>query len=161
MRIHAREVHVVGVLTVLPEIDDFIRSAFVFFIPRDSHVADDGDPAHQYTAKILSSQGKQDGLYWQVPEGQPISPLGKMEDFVKDALSSSADSPVIDGYSFRILTAQGGKAKGGAKDYLANGKLTGGFAVIATPVKYHDSGIMTFIINREGVVYQKELGQNT
>jgi hypothetical protein len=121
----------------------------------------DGNPPHQYTTKILSSPGKQDGLYWQVAEGQPLSPLGKMEDFAKDALSSPAESPVIDGYSFRILTSQGDKAKGGAKDYLANGKLTGGFAVIATPVKYHDSGITTFIINREGVVYQKDLGQNT
>ncbi len=68
---------------------------------------------------------------------------------------------MFDGYHFRILTAQGDKAKGGAKSYLASGKLTGGFAVIASPVKYRNSGIMTFILSREGVVYEKDLGPNT
>jgi Protein of unknown function (DUF2950) len=122
----------------------------------------DGNPAHQYTTKILSSAGKQDGLHWEVPEGQDASPLGRLSDLPKGSVSStSSESPVIDGYTFRILTAQGDKAKGGAKSYLVNGKLTGGFAVIAVPVKYRDSGIATFIISREGVVYQKDLGANT
>ena len=122
----------------------------------------DGNPAHQYTTKILSTAGKQDGLHWEVPETEVPSPLGHLKDFPKGTVTSTTpDSPVFDGYTFRILTAQGDKAKGGAKSYLVNGKLTGGFAVIAFPVKYRDSGIATFIISREGVVYQKDLGSNT
>jgi hypothetical protein len=125
--------------------------------------AHDGNAAHQYTSLIISTAGKQDGLYWDVPDGQVSSPLGDVSDFAKSALSSagSTDETVFDGYSFRILSAQGDKAKGGAKNYVVNGKMTGGFAVLASPVKYKNSGIMTFIINREGVVYQKDLGQNT
>lgn len=122
--------------------------------------ARDGSPAHEYTSIILSNPGKQDGLYWQ---GQASSPLGKLDDFAKSELSSATPiSPlVIDGYNFRILTAQGDKAKGGAKSYLMNGKLTKGFAVIASPVAYRDSGVMTFILSREGVVYERDLGPNT
>ncbi len=126
--------------------------------------AHDGKPAHQYTSMIISSPGKQDGLYWDVPEGQLSSPLGKLNDFVsKNGMSSLASSgpQVFDGYSFRILTAQGDKAKGGKKSYVVNGKMAGGFAVIASPVKYRDSGIKTFILSREGVVCEKDLGPNT
>jgi hypothetical protein len=120
----------------------------------------DGSPAHEYTSMIISSPGKQDGLYWQ---GQDSSPLGKLDDFASSELSSATSTapPVIDGYSFRILTAQGDKAKGGARSYLVNGKMTNGFAVIASPVTYRDSGVMTFILSREGVVYEKDLGPNT
>jgi Protein of unknown function (DUF2950) len=122
--------------------------------PHDDH------PAHQYTALIISGPGKQDGLYWDVPEGQGFSPLGKLNDFAK-ATSITPSETAFDGYSFRILSAQGDKAKGGVKAYVTNGKMTGGFAVIASPVKYQDSGIMTFILSREGTVYQKDLGPNT
>jgi hypothetical protein len=73
----------------------------------------------------------------------------------------SGEGPVFDGYAFRILSAQGDEARGGSKSYITNGRMTGGFAVIATPVKYQDSGIMTFIVSREGVVYQKDLGTQT
>lgn len=122
----------------------------------------DGNPPHQYTTKIMSSPGKQDGLHWHAPEDQVSSPLGRLSDFPKDSVSSTApaDQPVFDGYSFRILTAQGDKAKGGAKNYIVNGRLTG-FAVIGAPVKYRETGIKTFIISREGVVYEKDLGPNT
>jgi hypothetical protein len=102
----------------------------------------DGDPAGLYTTKIFSTPGKQDGLYWPVPEGEPASPLGRVETFAKDALSTPNESPFIDGYSFRILTTQAGPAKGGAKQYIVDGKMTGGFAVIASPVRYGDSGVM-------------------
>jgi hypothetical protein len=113
--------------------------------PHDDH------PAHQYTSLIISSPEKQDGLYWDVPEGQGSSPLGNVNDFAK-AMSITSTETTFDGYSFRILSMQGDQA---------NGKLTGGFAVIASPVKYQDSGIMTFILSREGTVYQKDLGPNT
>jgi hypothetical protein len=118
--------------------------------------------SHEYTQLILSSPGKQDGLHWEVPQDQPASPLGRLGDFTKLAISTSGNgAPVFDGYSFRILTAQSDKAKGGSRNYMADGKMTGGFAVIAAPVKYQDSGIMTFIVSREGVVYQKDLGPQT
>jgi Protein of unknown function (DUF2950) len=123
----------------------------------------DGAPAHQYTTVIISSPGKQDGLYWEAPAGKPSSPLGNLNEFAKTALSTStpADPLVIDGYSFRVLTAQGDKAKGGAKNYVVGGKQTAGFAVIASPVKYRDSGVATFIMSREGVVFEKDLGPST
>jgi Protein of unknown function (DUF2950) len=124
--------------------------------------AHDGNPARQYTVTLISSPGKQDGLYWEVVDDQDSSPLGRLNDFAKDAVTSTpSDTAVFDGYHFRILTAQGDKAKGGSKNYSANGKMTGGFAVIASPVKYRDSGIMTFIMSREGVVYEKDLGADS
>lgn len=122
----------------------------------------DGNPRHQYTTKILSTPGTQDGLYWRVPADQPSSPLGRLEQFAPAVTSTSpAAAPEFDGYSFRILTAQGAAAKGGAKNYLAGGKLTRGFAVLATPIRYGESGVMTFMISREGVVYESDLGPDT
>jgi Protein of unknown function (DUF2950) len=125
--------------------------------------AHDGSPAHQYAGKILSTPGKRDGLYWEASTGQPLSPLGQSagHDRYAFAVTQPGGSPTLDGYSFRILTAQGDQAEGGDKNYVANGKMSGGFAVLATPVTYGDSGIMTFILSREGVVYQKDLGKNT
>jgi hypothetical protein len=121
----------------------------------------DGNPKGLYTTKIFSTPGKQDGLYWEVPEGQESSPLGRVNLFAKDALLTPNESPTIDGYSFRILTAQGSKAAGGAKQYIVKGKMTEGFAVIATPVKYRDSGIMTFVVSKQGIVFQKDLSVDT
>jgi hypothetical protein len=120
----------------------------------------DDNSAHGYTLLIISSSGKQDGLYSDVPGAQGFSPLGKLKDFVK-ATSITPSEAAFDGYSFRILSAQGDQARGGAKSFVVNGKMTGEFAVIASPVKYQDSGIMTFILSREGTVYQKDLGPNT
>jgi hypothetical protein len=123
--------------------------------------AHDGNPKGVYTTKIFGSAGKQDGLYWQVAAGEELSPLGKVEDFAKDALLTANQAPVIDGYSLRILSAQGSEAAGGAKQYIVNGKMTGGFAVIATPVDYRVSGVMTFMISQQGVVFQADLGAET
>lgn len=121
----------------------------------------DGNPAGLYTTKILSTAGKQDGLYWKVPEDKELSPLGRVNEFAADALLTPNAPLVIDGYTFRILTARGSAAQGGAKSYIINGKLMGGFAAIASPAKYGESGIMTFIINQEGDVYQRDLGEQT
>jgi len=123
----------------------------------------DGEKVKQYAQKLISDEGKQDGLYWPVSAGQAPSPLEDVRDFAKAAgyTSAGAKPQPFDGYYFRILTKQGDKAKGGARDYIVNGKMTGGFAVLAYPVEYRKSGIMTFIVGKDGVVYQKDLGENT
>jgi hypothetical protein len=113
----------------------------------------------QYAKRIVSSPGTKDGLYWNELKGEASSPLGRLPDFPKYV--TAGDPQLLDGYFFRILTAQGNAAKGGRHNYLAEGRMTGGFAVIASPAKYADSGIMTFILNRNGVVYQKDLGERT
>lgn len=123
----------------------------------------DGDPVKQYAQRIVSDDGKQDGLYWPVSTGQAPSPLEDVHNFAKAAGYTNAGSKPqpFNGYYFRILTKQGDKAEGGAKDYILNGKMTGGFAFLAYPMEYRNSGIMTFIVGPNGVVYQKDLGENT
>jgi hypothetical protein len=117
----------------------------------------------QYTQKFISDEGKQNGLYWSVPDGQAPSPLDQVRDFAKAAgYTNAGDKPQpFNGYYFRILTKQGDKAKGGAKNYIVNGKMTDGFAVLAYPAEYRNSGIMTFLVGMNGVVYQKDLGEKT
>jgi Protein of unknown function (DUF2950) len=117
----------------------------------------------QYALKFISDPGKQNGLYWESPEGQPKSPLGPMVALAtNEGYSAKPSSPApFHGYYFRILTSQGSHAPGGAKDYVVNGKLTGGFAFVAYPAEYDDSGVMTFIINQDGLLFQKDLGKTT
>ena len=119
--------------------------------------------AEQYAQKFASDQGQQNGLYWPVAEGHAASPLGPLGDFAKAlGYPNSGDKPqVFDGYYYRILTKQGAAAKGGTKDYMVDGKMTGGFAILAYPVEYRNTGIMTFLIGKDGVVYQKDLGEKT
>jgi DUF2950 family protein len=123
----------------------------------------DGDALLQFAQTFASSPGKRDGLYWPTNPGEPPSPLGPLvarargEGYTK---RSSAPVPYW-GYYYRILTAQGKDAPGGAYDYLAHGRLIGGFALVAYPAQYGVSGVMTFIVNQDGVVYQKDLGSNT
>jgi hypothetical protein len=123
----------------------------------------DGDAVKQYAQKLISDEGKQNGLYWAAAAGQAPSPLEDVRDFAKAAgYTNAGDKPqIFDGYYFRFLSKQGDKAKGGAKDYLVNGKLTGGFAILAYPADYRNSGIMTFIVGKDGIVYQKDLGEKT
>ncbi len=123
----------------------------------------DGDKVKQYAQRFVADEGKQNGLYWRVPEGQSPSPLGLLGDFAKAAgYTNTGDKPQpFDGYYFRILTRQGDKAKGGAEDFIVNGKMTGGFAILAYPAEYRNSGIMTFVIGKDGIVYQKDLGEKT
>jgi len=118
---------------------------------------------HEYAEKFISDEGKQNGLYWPTPSGQPQSPLGPLVAYATAEgykVQQSQHLPYY-GYYFALLDEQGSDAKGGAKNYIVNGKMTGGFGVVAYPAQYGDSGIMTFIINRNGVVYQKDLGMNT
>jgi Protein of unknown function (DUF2950) len=118
----------------------------------------------EYAQKFLSDPGKRNGLYWETKAGEPESPLGpivaqaKSEGYQK----TSAGTPVpYHGYYYRILTAQGKNAPGGAYSYLVKGKMIGGFAVVAYPAEYGNSGVMTFVVNHEGRVFQKNLGKNT
>jgi hypothetical protein len=123
----------------------------------------DGGSAKQYAVKFISDTGKQNGLYWESPEGQPRSPLGPMAAFATDegySLKPSARAP-FHGYNFRMLKRQGSHAQGGAKDYVVDGKMVGGFAFVAYPAEYGNSGVMTFIINQDGVLFQKDLGKGT
>lgn len=117
----------------------------------------------EFARRIISTPGHHDGLYWPTQAPQYSSPLGQLGDFPKSSLTSSptADPLVIDGYALRVLTAQGDNASGGARSYISNGKMTGGFAFIATPVNYGESGIMTFMISEEGIVFERDLGPGT
>jgi hypothetical protein len=123
---------------------------------------DDGS-SHQFAAKFISDTGKQNGLYWDAPEGQPKSPLGPMAAYAtNEGYNVKPDAHVpFHGYYFHMLTRQGSNAHGGAKDYVVNGKMTGGFAFVAYPAEYRNSGVMTFMINQEGVLLQKDLGTAT
>lgn len=117
----------------------------------------------QYALKFISDTGKHNGLYWESPEGEPRSPLGPLVAFATsegyDVHPNSHAS--FHGYYFQILMKQGSHARGGAKDYIVDGKMVNGFAFIAYPAEYGKSGIMTFIINQDGVVYQKDLCKTT
>jgi hypothetical protein len=117
----------------------------------------------QYARTFASSPGKRDGLYWPGKPGEVPSPLGPLVARARgEGYSKTGSGPVpYWGYYYRILTAQGKDAPGGAYDYLAHGRLIGGFALVAYPAQYGASGVMTFIVNHDGVVYQKDLGPNT
>ena len=122
------------------------------------------DGVKQYAQKFISDDGKQNGLYWKSPEGQPKSPLGPLAAFAaatEGFTPEAGKQQPFHGYFYRILTKQGADAKGGAKDYVVNGKMTGGFAIVAYPEKYGDTGITTLLINQNGVMYEKNLGKDT
>ena len=122
----------------------------------------DGKLAGLYAQKFRSSPGRQDGLYWRVGEETP-SPLGDLvaQAVVEGYDENMASSEPLWGYHFRVLTAQGAAAKGGARSYIVNGEMSGGFGLIAYPAEYGRGGIMTFVVNQDGVVYQKDLGDDT
>jgi hypothetical protein len=118
----------------------------------------DGNPMMVYAAKLESSPGKHDGLYWPSQAGEAPSPLGPA--FLKVRAQASAEGG-YHGYRYKLLTAQGSHAQGGAYDYKVNGQLFGGFAVMAWPVRYQDTGVMSFLVNHDGQVYERDLGKNT
>jgi hypothetical protein len=122
-----------------------------------------GRSVQQYAGKFASDPGTQNGLFWPATEGQPASPLAQMGDFatVSGFATPGAEARPFGGYYFRLLTEQGKTAKGGAKDYVKNGAMTEGFAILAYPAGYRDTGIMSFIVGEDGVVYEKDLGERT
>jgi hypothetical protein len=127
------------------------------------YLAQRHDGIKQYAQKFVSDEGKQNGLYWKSPEGKPRSPLGPLVAFASTEgfTPQAGKQQPYHGYFYRMLTKQGADAKSGAKDYIVKEKMTGGFAFIAYPEKYGDTGIATFIINQDGVLYDKDLGNST
>lgn len=118
---------------------------------------------HEYAAQIFSDEGKHNGLYWEASSSQPESPIGPL------VALAAADGYAVKrrgtipyrGYFFRILTSQGKNAPGGAKSYFAGGKMTSGFAFVAYPAEHRSSGVKTFLVRTDGVVFEKDLGENT
>jgi hypothetical protein len=125
--------------------------------------AHDGKPAGIYAQKIASTPGKHDGLYWKCADPDQLSPLGEFaaEAAAEGYRNIKGQPPPYHGYIFRILTGEGGPAKAGASSYIVNGEMRGGFALIAIPAVYGSSGVMSFVVNQNGVVYEKDLGANT
>jgi len=123
----------------------------------------DGDSLLQYAQKFASTKGKRDGLYWETTPGEEESPFGPLAARARaEGYRRDEGKPVpYHGYYYKILTWQGKDAPDGAYDYLVRGKMMGGFAMVAYPAQYGSSGIMTFIVNHDGVVYQKDLGPKT
>jgi hypothetical protein len=124
----------------------------------------DGDTFQHYAQKLISSDGKRDGLYWRTLGAESPSPLG--EEFVRARgegyfKTENPKAEPFHGYMYRLLTKQGTHAKGGAYDYFVAGNMMGGFALLAFPAEYGKSGVMTFIVNHDGIVYSKDLGTNT
>jgi hypothetical protein len=126
---------------------------------KEYHAAQGG----HYADKFFSGEGSHDGLYWQATAGEPQSPIGPL--VAAAAAQGYAQHPgtrtPYHGYYYRILTGQGKSAPGGAKSYLVNGKMTGGFAFLAYPAQYRSSGVMSFLVGEDGAVYEKDLGSMT
>ena len=123
------------------------------------------DGAKEFAQKLISSKGKKDGLYWEVKEGEEESPFGPLiakaaKEGYAGKIKNDKSEP-YHGYYFRILKSQGKNAEGGAFDYIVKGHMILGFGLVAYPAKYGSSGVMTFIVNQEGKIYEKDLGKNT
>ncbi len=121
-----------------------------------------GDGLLEYAQKLVSTPGKHDGLYWKTKEGEPPSPLGPLVASARSqGYGRAGPGEAYHGYFYKILTGQGKDAPGGAYDYIVNGKMIGGFGLVAYPARWGNSGVMTFVCNHDGVVYEKNLGQDT
>jgi hypothetical protein len=118
----------------------------------------------EYAPKLFSDAGQHNGLYWEAGDGESQSPIGPLiASAVAEGYAKRPDGAPVPyrGYYFRILTRQGKNSAGGPKTYIVGGKMTEGFAFVAYPAEYRSSGVMTFIVNEDGVVYQKDLGWKT
>jgi hypothetical protein len=140
---------------------DAIQTGLAFVDAENEYSEKDrGDGVGAYAQKIVSSPGKKDGLYW--PSDSNDSPLGELAaEASAQGYKASGEPRPYHGYYYRILTQQGASAPGGAMSYIVKGKMIGGFALIAYPAEYGNSGVMTFIVSHAGTVYQKDLGQDT
>jgi hypothetical protein len=140
---------------------DTIQTCLAFVDAEDEYAERDrGDGPGVYAQRIVSSPGKKDGLYW--PSDSNDSPLGQLAaEASAEGYKAASEPQPYHGYYYRILTQQGQSAPGGAMSYIVKGKMIGGFALIAYPAEYGNSGVMTFIVNQAGTVYQKDLGEST
>jgi hypothetical protein len=124
----------------------------------------DGDQNPQYAQKLFSDSGKHDGLYWETSSGESASPIGPLLASASqegDTAGANQQPQPFQGYFFRVLKGQSTKATGGSRSYLVDGKMTRGFAFLAYPAEYRSSGVMTFIVAQDGIVYEKDLGPKT
>ena len=119
----------------------------------------DGDGVLEFAQKLISSEGKTDGLYWSPEQGDGDSPIGAGLD--KAAIDKGKAAGDYFGYKFRILKRQGDNVAGGAHDYVVNGNMINGFALIAWPAKYGETGVSTFVVNQAGIVYERDFGNDT
>lgn len=125
--------------------------------------ARDGDVVLQYAQKLASTRGKQDGLYWEADaaKGEEASPFGPLVAEAAPYFKGRTAGSPYRGYHFKILTRQGKRAPGGAYNYIINGRMLGGFAMVAYPAAYGDTGVMTFIVSHAGKIYERDLGKNS
>ncbi len=151
-RIGRNELHVIDIMKIYIE-------AQVEYAGQDR----DGDEVREYAQKIRSSAGKQDGLYWPTAEDEPQSPLGPLVASWRDHLSGASTESKLPfgGYYFRILHGQGSAAPGGRHSYIINGNMIAGFALVAYPADYGETGIMTFMVSHHGKVYERDYGRCT
>jgi hypothetical protein len=135
--------------------------AYVAAQRRYAQEAHDGKPAGLYAQTFRSDPGRHNGLYWPVKRGQKRSPLGDLLGSAADDRAAGSPAAPFHGYYFRILTEQGDTARGGARSYIDKSGMAGGFALIAWPAQYDVTGVMTFIVNQDGVVHEQDLGPQT
>jgi hypothetical protein len=123
----------------------------------------DGDGLFEYAQKFVSTPGMKDGLYWEAKPGEEDSPFGDLfARATREGYTKTTNKPIpYHGYFFRILKGQGKNAPGGAYDYIVNKRMIGGFGMVAYPANYGVSGVMTFVVNHDGIVYEKNLGKDT
>jgi hypothetical protein len=147
-------------LNTLGVIRGYVEAQFEY-----ASVDRDGDEVSEFATKLRSEPGKFDGLYWETAPGQPESPLGPLVAEAKAAgyqtKGGTGSATPFHGYLYKILTRQGGNVPGGKYDYIINGNMIAGFALVAYPAAYGSSGIMTFVVNHRGKIYQKNLGPKT
>jgi hypothetical protein len=141
----------------------YVMRAFVDAQRAFAAVDRDGDGVRQYAQKLASTPGKRDGLYWTADpaKGEEMSPFGPLIAESSAYLKGHASGDPYRGYHFRILTRQGADAPGGAYNYIINGRMIAGFAMVAFPAKWDESGVKTFIVNHNGKVYEKNLGKDS
>lgn len=143
---------------------DAIQSCLAYVDAQNEYAERDrtGAGANTYAQRIISEPGKKDGLYWPTSQGEDASPLGELiAEATAQGYRPGGGRTPFHGYYFKILTKQGPAAPGGEVDYIVRGKMIGGFALVAYPAEYRNSGVMTFIVNHTGNVFQKDLGPDT
>jgi len=142
---------------------DAIQACLAYVDAQNDYADKDrGAGKNVYAQRIISQPGKKDGLYWPAAQGEEASPLGELvAQATTQGYRVTGERAPFHGYYFKILTKQGAAAPGGEEDYVVRGKMIGGFGLVAYPAEYRNSGVMTFIVNHDGTVFQKDLGPST